>query len=112
MARRSKRNAELAAAPPPADAFHLATPVRPRPAFAIAPEAARAHLLSRAGDLLAEHGIAVVHEAARAAMLKAGATPGREPIRIRLPRALQQEALAATPKTVTLCGKRPERDVE
>jgi trimethylamine:corrinoid methyltransferase-like protein len=77
----------------------------------MAPEAARAHLITRARQLLAEHGIAVVHEPARAAMLKAGAKPGREPIRIRLPRALQSEALDATPKTVTLCGKRPERDI-
>jgi trimethylamine--corrinoid protein Co-methyltransferase len=52
-----------------------------------------------------------VHEGAHAALVKAGATSGREAGRLRLPRELVTEALVATPRAVTLCGKRPERDI-
>ncbi|MFC3118465.1 trimethylamine methyltransferase family protein [Jhaorihella thermophila] len=109
MARRAKR-IQTSTAPRAADAFTLAADPRPRPAFSICPAEQRAFLLARAMDLLAEHGVALIHDAARATMLEAGAAPGREAAQVRLPREMVREAIAAAPKAVTLAGKRPDRD--
>ena len=110
MSRRPRRDraAETARA---ADAFHLADNPRPRPGFAIGGEAACATILDHAFRLLEQHGVAVVHEPARAALLKAGAAAGAASERVRFPRALVEEALQATPKSVLLAGKTRERDV-
>jgi len=110
MARRprSERHTE---APQAANAFRQSTTPRPRPHFEMGGQGARSAIIKRAFDLLSEHGVAVIHEGAHAALLKAGATPGREAARLRLPEGLIREALKATPKTVTLCAKRPDRDV-
>lgn len=93
------------------DAFRGFAEPAARPGFAYLDDAAIARLKQAAFDLLADHGVAVAHEAAAAAMLAAGAREGREAGRLRLPRPLVEEALAATPKTVTLCGKTPARDL-
>ncbi len=53
-------------------------PDTPKPATAFV------QAMSRALDLLAEHGVAVVHEDAHRAMTAAGATPGRGASRLRL----------------------------
>ncbi len=84
---------------------------RPRPILEMGGAEARERIIARALDLLSGHGVAIVHPGAHAAMRKAGATPGLEPTRLRLPREMVREALAATPKTVTLCGKTPARDI-
>lgn len=110
MSRRPRRD-RAAEAPRAPDAFHLAEPARPRPAFAMGGQEARETILAQAFRLLAEHGVAVVHERAHAALLKAGATPGTPAARLRLPRALIEEALQATPKTALLAGKTPARDL-
>lgn len=93
-----------------ADAFHLGASL-PRPQFSWLNEAGASRLRSRSLDLLENHGVIVVHKQAHARLLKAGAQKGRDPQRLRLPRQLVLEALAATPKSVTLHGKRPERDL-
>ena len=49
---------------------------------------------------------------ARAALLKAGATEGDGGDRLRLPRALIEEALRETPKVARLCGKVAARDLD
>ncbi len=113
MARRSRRGTTetITAAPPPPNAFQNARKIHPRPTFSLCSEEDHAAILGRAQDLLAEHGVAVVHETANEALLRAGARPGHEATRVRLPRELQKEALAAASRQVTLCGKRPERDI-
>ena len=77
MARRSRRNPQQAAPPPLAGAFEMALPARPRPVFSLCSDEDRAAILGRAKDLLADHGVAVVHEAARGRLLAAGGRPGR-----------------------------------
>ncbi|MCB1356230.1 MAG: trimethylamine methyltransferase family protein [Maritimibacter sp.] len=106
MSRRPRRD-RAAETPPVADAFHLAA----SPAAPTDPEAAQAAILDRAFRLLETHGVAVVHPAAHDALKHAGATEGTPTARLRFPRALVAEALAATPKSVLLAGKTPARDV-
>lgn len=108
MARRSRNKVQ---APKPATAFRQAAPPRPRPNFQFGGDDARMHITKRAYDLLADHGVAVVHPGAYAALLRAGAKEGAVASRLHLPRELVREALASTPKQVTLCGKTPARDV-
>jgi trimethylamine:corrinoid methyltransferase-like protein len=94
------------------DAFTQAFPVLPRPTFSFLTENDLEQIKDRAFDLLDQHGIAVVHEAAHRAMRKAGARPGAENIRLRLPRELVEEALHAAPRETILCGKTPQRDIQ
>jgi len=94
----------------PLDAFHLAHPGG-RPAFGMLTEAGMATLRARVLDLLETHGVIIRHPPGKAAMLRAGARDGTDEDRLRLPRELVEEALAATPKTVTLYGKTPARDI-
>lgn len=110
MARRP-RDRHKSETPKPASAFRPATQARPRPRYEIGGEAARAAVIARAYDLLESHGVAVVHEVAHAALVKAGARPGREANRLCLPRALVGEALAQAPREAVLCGKGPGRDL-
>jgi trimethylamine:corrinoid methyltransferase-like protein len=93
------------------DAFHDPGGRALRPAFACLDEAGIARLKRAAFDLLADHGVAVAHRAGAEALAAAGAREGREAKRLLLPRPLVEEALAATPKAVTLCGRTPARDV-
>ncbi|MCP5037716.1 MAG: hypothetical protein GY945_08970 [Rhodobacteraceae bacterium] len=108
MARRARKQLE---APKPATAFIQTENTRPRPRFEMGGQAAREHILSRAFDLLAEHGVAVVHEGAYTALLESGAKEGSKADRLCLPRQMVREALKAAPKEVTLCGKTPARDI-
>ena len=95
---------------PAADAFHAAaTPGRQHAAVLTAGQIAE--FRDRALALLADYVAVVIHPAARAALLRAGAAEGAGADRLRLPRALVAEALEATPKSVRLCGKSPERDL-
>ncbi len=93
------------------DAFTQADPVLPRPTFSFLSEDDLVRIKDRAFDLLEQHGIAVVHESANAAMRKAGAVPGGDNERLRLPRELIEEALHAAPRETVLCGKTTARDV-
>jgi len=114
MPRRPRRD-RAAETPHAADAFHLCTEpqgqTRPRTAFAMAGAAARETILAHAFRLLEEHGVAVVHPPAHTALLKAGATAGTPGQRVRLPRALVEEALGAVPKSALLAGKTAARDI-
>ena len=93
-----------------ADAFHLAA-VAGRPAFAMLDDGGMARLRARVLDLLESHGVIIRHPAGQAAMKRAGGRDGADEDRVRLPRELVEEALAATPKSVTLYGKNPARDI-
>lgn len=108
---RRRRRAAPARQAPRLDAFTLADTAAARPAFAFIDDDAIARLQARAFDLLEGHGVVVVHPKGATALRRAGATPGRDGDRLRLPRQLVEEALAATPKEVTLCGKTAARDV-
>ena len=68
-------------------------------------------LKERALALLTQYGVIVIHPRAQKALEKAGATPGRDANRYRLPRELIAEALRETPNSVTLCGKRRQFDM-
>jgi trimethylamine:corrinoid methyltransferase-like protein len=110
MARRSRKDRFTETAPV-ADAFHIAPAAPSRPRLEIGGAEARGTILDHALRLLAGHGVAVIHEAAHVALLKAGARPGSSPERLRLPRELVEEALRETPKSVTLAGKSASRDI-
>lgn len=96
--------------PPRATAFAAAGTAR-RPTFRMLNEAGAEKLQARILDLLEDHGVIVAHKDAYERLKKAGASEGRDNRRLRLRRELVHEALAATPKSVILCGKRPERDL-
>ncbi|MEE9322620.1 MAG: trimethylamine methyltransferase family protein [Granulosicoccus sp.] len=93
------------------DGFKLAEPVRPPPKFSYLGDSGLEQISMRALDLLENHGVAIVHEQANAAMRKAGAVASRDAERLQLPREMVEEALKVTPRKVTLCGKHPDRDV-
>jgi len=61
--------------------------------------------MSRSYDLLADYGVVVIHPLARKALIAAGARPGNDGDRLRLPRELVTEAVATTPKSASLAGK-------
>lgn len=95
-----------------ADAFSLDHVIGPRAQFGFLDSDRMAALKDRALSLLEDYGVMIVHPDARAALLAASAREGAEAGRLRLPRAMVTEALAATPKTVRLCGKTRARDME
>ncbi len=97
--------------PPATDAFNQAVRNSPRPIFSYLDEAGMAFIKKRAFDLLADHGVAIVHEAANIKMRAAGAKPGREATRLKFPRELVVEALDNMARKITLCGKTVARDL-
>jgi trimethylamine:corrinoid methyltransferase-like protein len=107
---RRKAIAQIAATVHPG-AFKQAEPFLSRPQFSFLSDGDLKQIKVRVLDLLEQHGVAVIHAEANGAMRKAGAKPGKEADRLRFPRKLVEEALAATPRAVKLCGKRVERDV-
>jgi len=111
VSRRRRSRDDRTASPAPADAFTLATGRPRRPAFDFLDDDAIALMKARAIDILDTRGVIVIHQDGAARLAKAGATPGDDANRLRLPRALVEEALEATPKSVTLCGKSPARDI-
>ncbi len=107
--RRPPSNQHVSPSPP--DAFTLVTSQNERGKFSFLNKDSREFIMQRAIDLLAEHGVAVVHPQANEKMRVAGAVPGVEADRLRFPRELVEEALDNTPREVSLCGKLPSRDV-
>jgi trimethylamine:corrinoid methyltransferase-like protein len=83
----------------------------PRPAFGFLDQAGIEGLRTRVVDLLSGYGVVVVHKQAYEVLLGAGAREGGEGQRLRFPREMIEEALAATPKAAVLCGKTPARDL-
>jgi trimethylamine---corrinoid protein Co-methyltransferase len=96
--------------PPQITAFREGAFAR-RPTFGVLDEGGIARLKARVLDLLESHGVIVIHKEAHARLVRAGFTEGSDSRRLRIPRELVAEALAATPKSVTLCGKSPEFDL-
>lgn len=95
-----------------ADAFTQDTVFAPRPFTNFLNETSLDFLKQRTFALLEDYGVVVVHPKAHAAFLKAGAKKGSETNRLRLPRALVKEALAATPKMALLAGKKAHLDLQ
>ncbi|WP_167685679.1 trimethylamine methyltransferase family protein [Parasedimentitalea denitrificans] len=94
-----------------ADAFSMEHVIGPRAGFGFLDSDRMAFMKERVFRLLAEYGVMVVHPVAQEALKRAGATEGAEAGRLRMPRAMVEEALAATPKQARLCGKTRDRDL-
>lgn len=101
--RRGRKNPPVSRAG--ADAFSLDHIIAPRAGFGFLDDTRLETLKQRVHTLLEDYGMTIVHPAAQEALRKAGATEAAEAGRFRLPRALVNEALAATPKSCTLAGK-------
>lgn len=71
-----------------------------------------AYMKDRVEDVLADYGVAILHPKAHALFLAAGAKTGADANRIRMPRALIREAMAATPKTTRLGARRPHFNID
>lgn len=69
-------------------------------------------LKARVEDLLADYGVAILHPKAYEQLLAAGAQPGTDAKRLRMPREMIREAMAATPKTARLGGRAPGLDID
>ena len=119
-ARRSRRErlaarGEAAPAPtqPEAADFEVSMPkpyagptaVASRPDFAYLDDGRLETLVERSFTLIEQHGVHVNHAGAVAKLDAAGCHVGADGRLVRMPRKLAAEALAATPKTVTLYSK-------
>lgn len=93
------------------DAFHMAPIGALTAGLGLLTDGEIGLLKTRAFDLLAEHGVVIIHPLAQENLLKAGARPGADPDRYLLPRELVGEALEATPKSLILHGKEPGREL-
>jgi trimethylamine--corrinoid protein Co-methyltransferase len=102
-------------APPPpgrkANAFTLDPGAVTRAQFGFLDADRLGFMKERVFALLEDYGVMIMHPAAKQALQHFGAREGAEAGRLRFPRALVREALAATPKSVRLCGKSRERDI-
>lgn len=94
-----------------ADAFTLDPAATTRAGFGFLDADRLAFMVDRVKTLLEDYGMMIVHPAAQEALKRAGAREGSAAGRLRFPRALVDEALAATPKSVRLCGKTRDRDM-
>ena len=94
-----------------ADAFRQEREIGARVRFGFLDEAEIETLKARVIAILADYGVVVLHPEARRALLAAGAQEGRDADRLRLPRRMIAEALAATPRTVRLAAKRRDLDM-
>jgi trimethylamine:corrinoid methyltransferase-like protein len=88
----------------------MAKPAR-RPQLRLLNEGSVSRIRGRVLDLLEDHGVIVVHKQAHETLMHSGAAAGSDSRRLRFPRRMVEEALAATPKSVSLCGKTPGRDL-
>lgn len=91
-----------------ATAFDLEPAGFLRAGFGFLEEGDIAYLKDRVEEVLADYGVAILHPEAYQRFLAAGARPGAGANRIRMPRGLIREAMAATPKTARL-GARAAR---
>ncbi|WP_386737215.1 trimethylamine methyltransferase family protein [Lutimaribacter marinistellae] len=76
-----------------------------RSRFVLLSDAEIEGLRARSLDLLADYGVVIIHPKAREALLAAGAVEGRDADRLRFPRELVEEAIAAAPRAFRLAGK-------
>lgn len=91
--------------------LHFPGPAK-RPSFAYLDESRIDRFVERSFTLLERRGVHVGHDAALARLRKAGCTIGPEAGFVRIPRALAEEALAATPRSVTLHSKSGRHDLD
>lgn len=83
-----------------------------RPAFAYLDDGRVEEFVERSYRLLEEHGIHVSHPAAAAKLGEAGCKVDVDGRLVRIPRKLAAEALAATPRAVTLFSKSGRHDLQ
>ncbi len=106
------RRARTVRASHPASAFRQEPPGFSRVGFGFLTDDEVAYLKARVEDVLADYGVAILHPEAYKRFLAAGAKPGTDANRIRMPRELIREAMAATPKQVRLGAKEPRFDID
>lgn len=95
-----------------ADAFRQEPEGRDRACFGFLSDGEVEFLKARVEDVLADYGVAILHPEAYRRFLEAGAKPGTDANRIRMPRELIREAMAATPKAVRLGGQEARFDID
>lgn len=83
-----------------------------RPGFAYLDDSRLEMLVERSFALLEQRGVAIGHETAIERLAAAGCQVGAGDGRVRIPRALAKDALAAIPRTVTLCSRSGRFDLE
>lgn len=83
-----------------------------RPSFAYLDDARVAEFVDRSYRVLEEHGIHVSHPGAVQTLGKAGCKLDADGRLVRIPRKLAAEALAATPRAVTLYSKSGRHDLQ
>jgi len=83
-----------------------------RPSLAYLDDARVTEFVDRSYRVLEEHGIHVSHPAAVAKLAKAGCKMDADGKLVRIPRKLAEEALAATPREVTLYSKSGRHDLQ
>jgi trimethylamine:corrinoid methyltransferase-like protein len=120
--RRERLAAKGEAAPPQpeAAAFDVSMPkpyagptaAASRPDFAYLDDGRLEALIERSFKVVEQRGVDVNHAAAVGRLAKAGCKVDAAGKRVRIPRALAQEALAATPRTVTLYSKSGRHDLD
>ncbi|SDC19131.1 trimethylamine methyltransferase family protein [Ruegeria marina] len=109
--RRTRRRSAPVVEPSAPSAFHPSPVSLAASRFGFLTEGQIADLRRRSLDLLADYGVVIIHPRARAALLAAGATPGRDADRLRFPRELVEDAIAEAPRDFALAGKRRDLDL-
>jgi trimethylamine:corrinoid methyltransferase-like protein len=95
-----------------ASAFRQEPPGFARASFGFLTDEEVDWLKARVEDVLADYGVAILHPEAHRKFLDAGAKPGTDANRIRMPRELIREAMAATPKAVRLGAREVRFDID
>ncbi len=111
MEHRTTRRARTIRQSLSADAFRQEARPGPRAQFGFLDTGDLDFLKARVVELLAEYGVVVLHPGARQALLAAGAKEGTGADRLRLPREMIAEALAATPRSARLAAKSRDLDL-
>lgn len=95
-----------------ADAFRLEMPGQGRALFGFLSDDDIGFLKARAEEILADYGLVIHHPLAQARLRTAGAQSASGANRLRLPRGLIAEAMAALPKSARLGAKTPGFDID
>lgn len=111
IAKPAKRSRVIRASHP-ATAFRQEPPGFDRVGFGFLTDDDIDYMRARVEDVLADYGVAILHPEAYRRFLDAGAQPGGDANRVRMPRELIREAMAATPKTARLGGKEARFDID
>ncbi|MEZ5798583.1 MAG: trimethylamine methyltransferase family protein [Paracoccaceae bacterium] len=96
----------------PANAFRQESQGFSRVGFGFLTDDEIAYMRARVEDVLADYGVAILHPEAYRKFLAAGAQPGRDANRIRMPRELIREAMEATPKSARLGAREARFDID